>query len=99
MSIWWIYRQNKGLAYRKFSTDLRMVLAQVLDQGLQGASVLSNLEELYRQALGEQELQMKYHLEKLPFRLLLPLLLCFFPAFLLLLFGPLVNEFLLEVTK
>ena len=99
MSRWWVHFQSGADQRHLGSTDYRALLIQILEQGLGGVSIMGSLDVLYVEVFREQEQQMKRFLEKLPFRLLFPLLLCFFPAFLILLFGPIVQQILQEVTS
>ena len=94
---WWWTHQNKGTTQVQFSTDHRLILSEILLTGLQGASVLQHLEGLYAELQHIHEEKTQHHLDQLPFRLMLPLVLFFFPAILILLFGPLLGEIYLEV--
>lgn len=71
----------------------RRVLLQLLERGLRGESIygpLCLLEEELVEACHEEIAQ---KVAKLPFYLMIPLLLFQFPAFLILLFGPLLQNF------
>lgn len=66
------------------------ITLRLLERGLRGEPIYSHLcllgEEVQDQNLAEIEV----FLAKLPIRMLLPLVFCLFPAFLLLLLGPLL---------
>lgn len=72
----------------------RRNLLEALGRGLRGESIGKTLESLEAEMLraAEEELQVK--LSKLPYLAMIPTLLFQLPAFLLLLFGPLVRNFL-----
>lgn len=72
----------------------RKALLQLLERGLRGEPIyaqLQNMEVEIKEAC--QDEQNKY-LARLPFLMLIPLLFFMFPAYLLLLFGPLLAQFL-----
>jgi hypothetical protein len=74
----------------EIQNPVRRNLILLLEKGLLGEPILQNLttfaEEVQEQSFAEIEL----FLAQLPFRMLLPLLFFLFPAFLLLLLGPLL---------
>ena len=72
----------------------RRALLLLLEQGLQGQSILDKLIDLEREIEVACEIEVKEDLEILPLKLLFPLLVLQFPAFLLLLVGPLTQKFL-----
>lgn len=73
---------------------LRQAFFNTLLFGIQGHSVLSRLQELRAEIEQQLELDMKTHVEALPLKMLVPLLLFMFPAFLILLLGPITSNFL-----
>ncbi len=75
-------------------TAFRESLFNILAAGLRGEAVLKDLEAVKSDIQQQLELDMKSHVETLPFKMLIPLLLFLFPAFLILLFGPIVRAFL-----
>ena len=81
--------QTQELARRIRSPARRHLLA-LLERGLRGEPILSGLitmdEEVQEQCL----LEIDNFLADLPFRMLLPLLFFLFPAFVILLLGPLL---------
>lgn len=72
----------------------RESLFSLLVAGLQGNSILPQLRELRAEIEGQLELDMKAHIESLPLKMLIPLLFGMFPAFLILLLGPITQNFL-----
>lgn len=72
----------------------RQSLFSLLFVGVQGNSILPQLRELRSEIEAQLELDMKAHIESLPLKMLIPLLLGMFPAFLILLLGPITQNFL-----
>lgn len=72
----------------------REQLFLILESGSRGASVLADWRELRKEVESQLELDIKGHVESLPLKMLMPLLLLLFPAFLVLLFGPITSAFL-----
>jgi hypothetical protein len=71
----------------------RIVLLQILERGLRGESILQTLGRLEEEIIAACDDEIAQNIAKLPFMLLVPLLLFQFPAFLMLLFGPLLQNF------
>jgi len=67
---------------------------QILVAGFSGEAILADLVVLKADVQNQLELDMKSHVETLPFKMLVPLLLFLFPSFLILLFGPITQSFL-----
>ncbi|MBX2995487.1 MAG: hypothetical protein KF681_11720 [Bdellovibrionaceae bacterium] len=90
----WLHLFERGASTEMFLQSLespaRRNLLLLLEKGLLGEPILQNLtllgDELQEQGFAEIEL----FLARLPFRMMLPLLFLLFPAFLLLLLGPLL---------
>ncbi|WP_413582960.1 hypothetical protein [Bdellovibrio sp. HCB288] len=71
----------------------RQVLLQLLERGIRGEAIYNVIVSLEEEMLEACEDDIRTKLTRLPFLLLIPLLLFQFPAFLLLLFGPLLQNF------
>ena len=71
----------------------RRVLLQLLERALRGESIYTPLSQLEDEIIEACNHELAQKLARLPFLLLIPLLLFQFPAFLLLLFGPLIQNF------
>lgn len=69
-------------------------LFQLLELGKRGAPILREWRALRREIELQIEADLKGHVDALPFKMLIPLLLLMFPAFLILLFGPITQAFL-----
>lgn len=85
-------------AEETYRTLYRESFFSILAAGVQGHSILPRLKELRAEIDAQLELDMKAHIEALPLKMLVPLLLCMFPAFLILLLGP-ITQNLLESLK
>lgn len=72
----------------------RRSLLELLGRGLQGESVGKALEALELEMLRIADLELQQKLSRLPYLAMIPVLLFQLPAFLLLLFGPLLQNFL-----
>lgn len=72
----------------------RRYLFLVLEKGLKGASIQTNLAELEKEIVQSCEAEMEDQIKMLPFKLLIPVLFLMFPAYLILLFGPFLQIFL-----
>lgn len=71
----------------------RRTLLTLLERGLRGDAIYQSLNLLEEETVMACQLEQAHFLSRLPFLLLLPLLFFMFPAFLLLLFGPLLGQF------
>lgn len=71
----------------------RRVLLQILERGLRGESIFALLCQLETEILEAAQDEIAVKLARLPMLLLIPLLLLQFPAILMLLFGPLLQNF------
>lgn len=95
----WDQGQDWQEQIRRLSSPQRRALAELITVGLSGQPILPHLEELRIEMISACEIEVKRHLELLPLKMLAPLLLLQFPAFLTLLFGPLLNRFLMELSR
>lgn len=84
---------SSSIALRS-TTIYRQSLFTIFESGLKGNSILPRLKELRAEIEMQLELDMKAHVESLPLKMLLPLLLAMFPAFLILLLGPITQSFM-----
>ncbi|MBO9668760.1 MAG: hypothetical protein J7501_18320 [Bdellovibrio sp.] len=85
-------KDTNGLI-KELSSQHRQVLLQLLERGLRGEAVYSMLLNLEEEIIEACQEEISNKLVRLPFLLLIPLLLFQFPAFLMLLFGPLLQNF------
>ncbi len=92
---WWLEREAGGSgeeALLHAGSVYRQALLRLLAEGLEGASVLEALGELEREIRRAMESELEHFVAALPLRMLGPLILCIFPALMMLLFGPLVMK-------
>ena len=71
----------------------RKALLQLLERALRGDPVYQMLQQLEEEIISACHAEIDDKVARLPFILLIPLLLLQFPAFLMLLFGPLLQNF------
>lgn len=74
-------------------SQYRRALLELLERGMRGESIYVYLCQLEQETIEACQDEINRKLAKLPFMLLCPLLLMQFPAFLMLLFGPLLDNF------
>ena len=98
VSLWWTYHTNGLASPYPFKTHYQKSFIEILDSGLEGAPIYEHLCLLENEMTLEFDRQWKLYLESLPMKLAVPLLLFFFPAYVILLFGPLLTQFLNEVS-
>jgi hypothetical protein len=91
-SLWQQGLPTEEIIQRQISA-YRRVLLMTLERGLRGEPIYSYLIGLEEELIKACEMSISQSLGKLPFVLLVPLLLFQLPAFLALLFGPLLNQF------
>ena len=92
----WLFAQSAGKKYENkiFNTFYRKRLLEILNQGLKGSAILSALSELEEELIFISYEDLEQHIQKLPLISLIPLMLFEFPAFFLLLAGPLLLNLL-----
>jgi len=93
----WISLHDQGLSTKplleKQQSQYRRGLLELLERGLRGEAIYIYINQLEQETIEACEDELSRKLAKLPFMLLVPLLLMQFPAFLMLLFGPLLENF------
>lgn len=95
----WEQEQNWRAIIGAQKSSYRRALLEIAASGLGGQSVLTHLESLRTEMIAACDLEIREHLELLPLKMLVPLLLFQFPAFLLLLFGPLLRHLIEELNR
>ena len=92
----WLFSKETGKSYNEeiFKTFYRKRLIETLSCGLEGEPILSALCDLEKDLIFVSNEDLEQHLQKLPFISLIPLMLFEFPAFFLLLLGPLLLNLL-----
>lgn len=93
----WISLCDQGLEtaplLRSQKSLYRRTLLELLERGLRGEAIYSHLGQLEAEIMEACQDEIARKVAKLPFTLLVPLLLMQFPAFLMLLFGPILENF------
>lgn len=74
----------------------RRSLLLLLDKGLKGLPILPHLMTLEDEIIQSCEVEIETQIQKLPLLLMLPLFLLMFPAYLILLFGPIIQSLLMH---
>lgn len=95
----WDQGRDWRAVIKKIKSAHRRSLLDVIAIGLGGHSIASHLESLRSEIAEACHLEIQNHLEMLPLKMLMPLLLFQFPAFLLLLFGPLLRHLIEEMNR
>lgn len=80
--------------YRGLRSQIRKSLFRLFAKGSRGEPISEQLEELEKEVICLCEEQLDHHLQKLPYLMVFPVFVLQVPAFLLLLFGPILNSFL-----
>lgn len=90
---WWLFEQQ-GPSQTLFvpANIYRQTLFQILKQGLNGSAIHAHLIDLETELSQACQDDIERHIRKLPVVMLVPLLFLQFPAFLLLLLGPWMQE-------
>lgn len=95
----WDQAQDWKAVVSRIRSAHRRALLELIASALSGQPVLAHLEELRSEIMTACDLEIRHHLEVLPIKMLMPLLLMQFPAFLLLLFGPLLARLIEELNR
>ena len=74
----------------------RRSLLLLLDKGLKGLPILPHLIVLEEEIIQSCEVELETQIQKLPLLLMLPIFLLMFPAYLILLFGPIIQSLLMH---
>lgn len=80
-----------------FSNHHIQIFLEILSQGLIGHSIYERVKAMEEEFIEICKDEFQRELDKLPYVLMIPLLLFMFPAYLLLLLGPILNMFLKEL--
>lgn len=88
----WIAKSQNSKPCAEFPTHFQNAFWNLISRGCSGQPVLEALEALESEVTLAAEAELDDHLASLPFKVLIPLLLFQFPAYLLLLLGPMLRE-------
>lgn len=87
----WLHTQQ-GMACPPLKLPIRQALWTLIERGLAGQPILDSLASLESEADSVSQDQLNAHILALPFKSLLPLIFLQFPAYLILLLGPILRE-------
>lgn len=93
----WISKSQNTNSCAEFRTYFQNACWNLILRGIAGQPVLEPLESLEAEVALAAEAELDDHLATLPFKVLIPLLLFQFPAYLLLLLGPMLRELQLQL--
>jgi hypothetical protein len=92
----WVVRKSHNQSshnlIRSEKSIYRRALLDLFERGWDGEPILEPLQSLRIEIQGAANAELDYFVATLPFRVMLPLLLLQFPAYLLLLLGPLMTD-------
>ncbi|MCM2282141.1 MAG: hypothetical protein NDI61_09880 [Bdellovibrionaceae bacterium] len=86
-------------AVQSIASANRRALLELAACALSGQAIHTHLCELRMEIQAACESEIKEHIDMLPLRMLFPLLLLLFPSYLVLLFGPVLAQFVRELTR
>lgn len=92
---WWVsYQQGKSREYieQNGKNMHRRALLLTLEDGLSGESILPTVRDLEIEFVAQSDALIDQFLRTLPFRALIPIMVFLFPAYLLLFFGPILEN-------
>ncbi len=78
----------------KLTIPENKILFVILEMGMKGLPILQLLEDFLKEVKFSNSIQIENFQRTLPFKLMVPLLLCYFPSLILLFIGPFIIDFL-----
>lgn len=92
VSIWLLKLDQRQDPSDLYSTlhPCRRSLLTLLEKGLLGNAILPHLMDFEKEVIRSCEAELEEHIQKLPLKLMLPVLFFMFPAYLILLIGPIL---------
>lgn len=93
---YWLFAKEQGKDYKEtlFNTFYRKHLLEILNRGLKGEPILTALNDFEQDLIFASNEDLEQYLQKLPFITLIPLMLFAFPAFFIMLTGPMLLDLL-----
>lgn len=85
---------GENCAETLFSNHHIQIFLEIVSQGLMGHSIYERVKSMEEEIIETCKEEFQRELDKLPYVLMIPLLIFMFPAYLLLLLGPILNLFL-----
>jgi hypothetical protein len=90
---WWVLREQGRLQQAPaFVSHYQRAFILLLERGLQGQPTLEHLQALEDEVTSAAQAELELHVATLPFKVLLPLLFFQFPAYLVVLLGPILRD-------
>lgn len=90
---WWtLKQQGRESSANSFPTHLQQAFLHLIERGLAGQPVLEALTALENEVDSAAQNELELFLAALPFKVLLPMLAFQFPAYMILLLGPMLRE-------
>ncbi len=97
----WMLLKNQGsptdVLFASLKSPHRRAVLMMVERGLAGETIYPTLSRLEEEVIAATNSELEEFVALLPIKMLIPLLFFQFPAFLLLLFGPLLLQFLEQV--
>lgn len=87
---------GENCAETLFTHHQTQIFLEILFQGLNGHSIYERVKAMEEEFIEVCKDEFQRELDKLPYILMIPLLLFMFPAYMLLLIGPILNLFIKE---
>lgn len=75
----------------------RRALLNLLGKGLKGLPILNQIKELESEIIQSCNEEIETEIQKLPLLMMIPIFLFMFPAYLLLLFGPIIESLMAQI--
>ena len=95
----WDQGQDWRAIIMQVASPQRRALLDLIALSFNGQPIMGHLEELRTEIVSACDLEIRAQLDMLPMKMLIPLLIFQFPAFLLLLFGPLLGHLIQELNR
>ncbi len=87
---WFEHSQNNDME-PNFESNILQSYFEILKEGLRGVPILEKLRDFEGEISESLELELQKAHNKLPYMLMIPLMLFIFPAFLVLILGPILK--------
>lgn len=94
LSEWLFLFDQTGKSHQVFVSHHAQILVTILAEGLGGHAIYERLLGYEEELLEHIENVIQQKLDALPYILMVPLLLLMFPAYLILILGPVLNNFI-----
>lgn len=102
LSEWWVARAQARVGARpvfQYKTYSQRLFLELVERGCAGQPTLEALRGLEDEVEKAAQAELDAHLASLPFKVLIPLLIFQFPAYLVLLLGPVLRDLSDQLTR